>query len=195
MIFPNWLTPPFERYVIATREYNGARAIPKGFAMESFDQLAKQYEPMIHKIIHSLNIYKDKKEYFHSGLIGLWEAAEAFDPDKGEFTSYAYSYIKGQILNEMNRLNKHEERSHYPKEEYWGTVEDQNPKRALEKEFLLSYCQELTEKEIKWVLYTFIDDRSIKEIAYIEKVSISAVKQWRNGAKKKLQKNLLKLLD
>lgn len=163
--------------------------------MESFDQLAKQYEPMIHKIIRSLNIYKDKEEYFHSGLIGLWEAAEAFDPEKGEFTNYAYSYIKGQILNEMNRKNKHDERSFIPKEEFWEAVEDENLGNPLEIEFLLSYCEDLTEKETKWVLYTCVEFLSVREIAEKENVSLSAVKQWRNGAKRKLKNGMIDIMD
>jgi RNA polymerase sigma factor (sigma-70 family) len=163
--------------------------------MQNFDLLAKQYEPMIHKIISSLNIYKNKEEYFHTGLVGLWEAAEAFDPNKGDFTNYAYTYIKGQMLNEMNRNNRIEERSIYPKEEYWETVEEPNGDNPLETELLLSYCQELSEKEAKWVIYSFVDFLSIKEIAEKENVSVSAVKQWRSGAKRKLKNSLLELKD
>lgn len=163
--------------------------------MDNFDQLAKQFEPMIHKIIKTLHIYKNQKEYFHIGLVGLWEATEAFDPVKGEFSNYAYSYIKGQILNEMNRNNRLEERSIHPKEEYWETVEETNADQPLENDFLLSYCHGLTEKETKWVIYTCADLMSVREIAEKENVSQSAVKQWRNGAKKKLKEQLLEILD
>jgi RNA polymerase sigma factor (sigma-70 family) len=159
--------------------------------MESFDQLARQYKPMINKIIHSLHIYKNKEDYFHSGLVGLWEAAEAFNPEKGDFTNYAYSLIKGRILNEMNRNNKQEERSVHPKEEYWETVEDDHPSNPLETEFLLCYCDGLTEKETKWVIYTYVDFLSVAEIAEKENVSASAVKQWRSGAKRKLKTSLI----
>ncbi|MFT9598673.1 sigma-70 family RNA polymerase sigma factor [Mesobacillus sp.] len=163
--------------------------------MENFEQLSRQYEPMIHKIISSLNIYKNKEDYFHTGLVGLWEAAEAFDPDKGDFTNYAYSYIKGQILNEMNRNNRLEERSVYPKEEYWEGVEEPNVHHPLELEFLMSYCEDLTEKETRWVIYTCVDFLSVREIAQKENVSVSAVKQWRASAKKKLKEQLIEVLD
>ncbi|RSD27008.1 sigma-70 family RNA polymerase sigma factor [Mesobacillus subterraneus] len=163
--------------------------------MNNFDQLAKLYEPMIHKIIRTLHIYKNQKEYFHTGLVALWEAAEGFNPVKGEFSSYAYSYIKGQILNEMSRNNKREERSFSPKEEYWESLVEENPDSPLEIEFLLSYCETLTEKETKWVIYTCVDFLSIKEIAEREHVSMSAVKQWRKGAKKKLRKEFLEVMD
>lgn len=167
----------------------------KDCKMESFEQLSKQYEPMIHKIIRSLHIYKNKEDYFHIGLVGLWEAAEAFDPAKGEFTNYAYTFIKGQILNEMNRNNRREGRSVYPKEEFWETVEETSADQPLEIEILLSYCQDLTEKETKWVIYTCLDFLSVKEIADKENVSVSAVKHWRMGAKKKLKDQMLEIID
>ncbi|MCM3574152.1 sigma-70 family RNA polymerase sigma factor [Mesobacillus subterraneus] len=163
--------------------------------MEGFDQLAKQYEPMIHKIISSLNIYKNKEDYYHIALVGLWEAAEAFIPEKGEFTNYAYSYVKGQILNEMNRNNRFAERSIHQKEEYWETIEEMNADQPLELEFLLTYCQGLTEKETKWVVYSCIDFLTVREIAEKENVSLSAVKQWRNGAKRKLKEQMMEIVD
>lgn len=167
----------------------------KDCKMESFEQLAKQYEPMIHKIIRALNIYKNKEDYFHIGLVGLWEASEAFNPEKGDFTNYAYTFVKGHILNEMNRNNRLEERSVHPKEEYWETVEETNTHHPLEVEFLLSYCQMLTEKETKWVIYTCVDFLSVREIADKENVSLSAVKQWRSSAKKKLKEQWMEVAD
>lgn len=158
--------------------------------MESFDLLARQYEPMIHKIIRSLHIYKNRDDFIHIGFISLWEASLSFDHTKGEFSNYAYSFIRGRILREMTRNNRQEERSVYPKEEYWETVEDQCVEIPLEADFLLSYCEGLTEKETKWVLYTCIEFLSVREIAEKENVSPSAVKQWRKGARRKLHPTL-----
>jgi RNA polymerase sigma factor (sigma-70 family) len=154
--------------------------------LEGFEQLAQTYGPMIHKIINSLNIYKNREEFYQHGLIGLWEASKRFDPDKGNFTNYAYTCIKGCLMMEMRKVSKHEERNVYPKEEFWQTVEDDDSIRPLEKEILLSYCTNLTTNQRKWVIYTAMDDLSIKEIAEKEKVSISAVKNWRAGAREKL---------
>ncbi|WP_210366173.1 sigma-70 family RNA polymerase sigma factor [Bacillus sp. REN3] len=155
--------------------------------MDSFQQLAEQYEPMIHKIINSLHIYKDRDEYLQIGRTGLWEAANTYNPDKGGFLNYAFTYVRGQILNEMNRNIRREERVVHPKEEYWETVEEYYPGNPLETEILLGYCNGLSEKETKWVLYHFIDFLSVKDIAEKENVSPSAVKQWRAGALKKLR--------
>lgn len=182
-------------YVKATREYIGTRAILKDSQMESFDQLSKQYKPMIHRIIHSLGIYKNADEFYQIGLIALWDASVCFDPKKGDFTNYAYSYIKGRILNELSKNSKLEERTVHPKGEYWETVVDPHFAWPFEKEVLLSFCDGLTEKETKWVLNTFYYCISVQEIASKEGVSISAVKQWRKGATKKLKENLKNMID
>ncbi|MFS0774861.1 sigma-70 family RNA polymerase sigma factor [Neobacillus sp. 3P2-tot-E-2] len=158
--------------------------------MEHFNELVVQYTPMIHKIMRTLHIYKNHEEFYQTGLIGLWEAQLNFDPSKGSFANYAYTSIKGKMLVEMNQSNKHEERIIYPKEEFWSMIEDVNPESLLEMETLLTYCEGLTEKETKWVIANYKDCLSIKDIAKTEKVSISAVKQWRVGALRKLREQV-----
>jgi RNA polymerase sigma factor (sigma-70 family) len=158
--------------------------------VESFEQLANQYQLMIHKIIHSLHIYKNQEEFYQTALIGLWEAKERFDPEKGTFTNYAYTYIKGKLQTEMKRTNTWELRNVYPKEEYWEAIEDQDSSQPLEVELLLSYCHDLKEKEKKWVLDACLGFLSVREIAEKENVSVSAVKLWRSGALKKLRGQL-----
>jgi RNA polymerase sigma factor (sigma-70 family) len=155
-----------------------------------FNDLAKQYEPMINKILRSLQIFRNKEEFIQLGLIGLWEASIRYNPEKGNFTNYAYTYIKGLFMTEMTKSNKHEDRSVYPADEFWFAIEDPNPTLPFEKEFLATYCNGLTENQTKWFLYTCQGGLSVKDIAKREKVSISAVKAWRKGAKTKLRKNL-----
>ncbi|MEW9051225.1 MAG: sigma-70 family RNA polymerase sigma factor [Neobacillus sp.] len=152
-----------------------------------FDQIAHQYQPMIHKLIRSLHIYRNQKDFYQTALIALWEAHRCFDPRKGDFPSYAYMYIKGKMLSEMTFENKKAERSVYPEEEYWGTIEDQRAGMPLEAEQLLSYCDQLTEKEKKWVLAKFLEGLSTEDLAVRENVTISAVKHWRVSALKKLR--------
>lgn len=158
--------------------------------MESFDKKATQYEPMIHKIIHSLNIYKNRSEFFQLGLISLWEVTERFDSEKGNFTSYAYSYIKGRMMTELTKQRRQEERSVYPEEEFWEFIEDKSIEQPFEVDFLLFYCKNLTVNQKKWVLYTCLKGLSVEQIAHKEQVSISAVKAWRKGARGKLKGQL-----
>ena len=159
--------------------------------MESFDELVVQYQPMIHKIIQSLHIYRNEDEFYQTGLIGLWEATQSFDERKGSFSNYAYTYMKGKMLYQMTQTNQFKDRHIHPQKEFWETIEEQDPSLVLEKETLQTYCEGLTEKEAKWVFASFIDQLSNKEIAEREKVSISAVKQWKSGAIRKLKEKVV----
>lgn len=47
---------------------------------------------MIYQIIRSLHIYKNEEEFYQIGLIGLWEAQQRFDEQKGRFFNFAYSF-------------------------------------------------------------------------------------------------------
>jgi RNA polymerase sigma factor (sigma-70 family) len=158
--------------------------------MESFEQLLEQYTPMIHKIIKSLHIYKNKDEFFQLGMISLWQAFRRFEPNKGDFSNYAYTFIKGKFLSEMTRSRKHRERTSYPEEEFWEIIEAPATEQPLMVNLLLSYCEHLTPNQTKWVLYTCLDYLNTSEIAEKENVSRSAVKAWRKGAKQKLIENL-----
>lgn len=156
--------------------------------MESFEQLAAQYETMIHKIMHSQNIYKNKEEFYQLGLITLWEAWKNHDPEKGTLLSYAYSMIKGKIMNELTNQNKHNQQYFYPKDEFWELIVDPSPFPAIDHiHELLKRCRLLSANQLKWLQYTLCDQMSVKEIAEKEQVTPSAVKNWRNGAREKLR--------
>ena len=101
--------------------------------MESFDELVVQYQPMIHKIIQSLHIYKDKDEFYQTGLIGLWEATQSFDERKGSFSNYAYTYMKGKILFQMNQNNQWKS-TFIPARGILGVIEGHESPLYLEKE-------------------------------------------------------------
>jgi RNA polymerase sigma factor (sigma-70 family) len=160
--------------------------------MESFHEIHKQFEPMIHKIIHSLHIFRDREEFYQTGLIALWEASENFNPDKGVFAAFAYSYIKGRMLTELNQKTKLHDRHTYPKEEFWELVEDEWQETPLSRETLHAYCEGLTAGQAKWVMYTFRDMLTVREIAEKEEVSVGAVKKWRHGAKERLKEEYIK---
>ncbi|MBB2483275.1 sigma-70 family RNA polymerase sigma factor [Bacillus sp. APMAM] len=159
--------------------------------MEDFQMIMKEYEAMIHHILHSLRIYKNYDEFFQIGLIALWEAKEKFDPSKGSFTSYAYMTMKGRLLSEIKRRSKEAERQFYPKEEFWDFQFDEGAVEPLEMDTLLAYCEGLTNNQKKWVVATFYFGMNSAELAAYEKVSPSAVKKWKKGAMEKIRMTVL----
>jgi RNA polymerase sigma factor (sigma-70 family) len=135
--------------------------------LESFEQLVSQYKPTIKQIIHSLHIYKNKEEFHQHALIALWEASKRFDPAKGNFSTYAYHYIKGYLLMELTKATVESERTILLKEEFWDNAATDYTDGPLEENILLSYCQDqaLTTNQRKWLMLTVLGSLSIKEIA------------------------------
>jgi RNA polymerase sigma factor (sigma-70 family) len=155
--------------------------------LESFEQLAIQYEPVIQRIMYSLHIYKNRDEFRQDGLIALWEASKRFDPAKGNFPTYAYHYIKGYILMELTKETLESERTFYPKNEFWENAVAPYTEEPLEEDILVQHCHTLTPNQGKWLLLTVVEGLSVSEIAEKEKVSLSAVKSWRKGSRDKLK--------
>ncbi|MFE4522379.1 sigma-70 family RNA polymerase sigma factor [Cytobacillus firmus] len=159
--------------------------------MESFEQISAQYEPMIHDIMHKLNIYKNTEEFHQLGLITLWQAWKNHDDEKGNLFSYAYGMVKGKMMNELTRQTSQIDRYIYPEEDFWEMIEDTSPAPSPElTQELYKKCGMLSENQMKWLQYTLYDGLSIREIAEKEGVSLSAVKNWRQGAREKLKKIL-----
>lgn len=158
--------------------------------MESFEQVAVQYEPMIHHIIRSLNIYKSKEEYFQLGLISLWELWERYDPNKGKFLTFIYTNIRRKMMDELKRSRLQEDRRVAADEEFWTITDCPFTDRPLEEKMLLSYCEGLTKNQTIWVVSTFLYDLTTNQIAELNGVTVSAVKAWKKGALTRLRSTL-----
>ncbi|WP_313957685.1 sigma factor, partial [Staphylococcus epidermidis] len=79
--------------------------------------------------------------------IALWEAHARFDPEKGKFSTFAYSYMKGRMMTELTRQSKAEEGNAYPDDAFWETKKDVREQPPLELATLLSDCDALTKKQ------------------------------------------------
>ncbi|WP_419883660.1 sigma-70 family RNA polymerase sigma factor [Peribacillus sp. B-H-3] len=158
--------------------------------MDDFTALCNQYTPMIHSIIRQLSIYKNKEDYFQIGLIALWEAEEKFSAEKGSFLSFAYSMVKGRILNELKKEARFDSRFTPASDDLLNEVSAVFHDRPLEEEILLTYCESLTAKQAAWVLLSFKDNLTIQEIAKVTGSSASAVKSWRKSALNKIKADL-----
>lgn len=88
---------------------------------------------------------------------------------------------------ELNKMAKSKERDFCPEEEFWEMAADCRKDSSLEREILLSCLEMLTPNQGKWLQYTLINDLSVREMAERESVTVSAVKQWREGARRRLK--------
>ena len=74
------------------------------------NRLVLQYLPLAKSIATGVNrsipVYLDLDDLIHAGILGLFEAADKFDPDKQvEFGTYARHRIKGAILDSLRELD------------------------------------------------------------------------------------------
>ncbi|ART75973.1 hypothetical protein B4U37_07990 [Sutcliffiella horikoshii] len=156
----------------------------------TFEEVLNQYTPMIHHIIKTLNIYKEKDRYVHEATIALWEAFCSQNCRKGSFTSYAYSSIRGKLLNHLKKEVRWEDTHMFmeamPEEgiDFTGDSVDVG---------LEEYTRHLTDKQRKWVEECIIKGKKLDEVARQEEVTVSAVKSWRAEALKKLRREINKV--
>lgn len=149
----------------------------------TFEEIAKDHERMIYYLLKHLNIYKDRDEFIQIAYIALWECTIAFDPDKGNFSSYAFASVRGKLINELKRRRIHEERYVHKEIEaaYCGTpfieIVDEWEREAEEKK--------LTDFQKRW-LFSAIHGDTLQDIAERNNCSVAAVKSWRKQALKKL---------
>ncbi|WP_409294562.1 sigma factor [Peribacillus sp. SCS-26] len=152
--------------------------------MDGFNETALLYTPLINKVINSLKIYKEKEEYFQIGLIALWEAAEKHSAAKGPFLPFAYSVIKGRMLNQLNKEHRHEEK--YGTE--WKEESSSSSSEIYFKDERFEFlCTHLTDNGIKWLGGVY-EGKTIEEISVQWDVTKDSVKSWRKAALKRLRK-------
>ena len=151
-----------------------------------FEQLAQQYNPMIHRIMNKLHIYKNKEDFHQVGLIALWEAHTRFDASKGDFAPYAYSYIQGRLKNALTKDAAFSD----------GTVlsgqsdlfEGVDPEPTPESAALVQLCGEgLDGRAEEWFRLSVMKGLSNPDIARRCGVTPAAVRKWQQAAIKQLQ--------
>src|ERR1044071_10439793 len=74
------------------------------------DRIVLEHLPLVKAIavrVHeNLPVHVDVDDLFHAGVLGLFDAASKYDPDKKvAFSSYAKHRIKGAILDSLRQLD------------------------------------------------------------------------------------------
>jgi RNA polymerase sigma factor (sigma-70 family) len=158
-----------------------------------FESLHQQFEPMIYHIMGKLEIYKNQQEFYQIGCIALWEASLRFNAEKGEFKSYAYSYIIGRMKSALTS-----DRVKQEKESPFAFILNQEEQSSDEFTHLLAHSvidsisTILTFNQSKWLKAYCLNGKTPSEVAKDEGVSVSAVKAWRRDAIAKLKKHCSK---
>ncbi len=83
---------------------------PEAFDRANREQIIKDYVPLVkfvaHRISNRLPSHVELDDLIHSGILGLMDAVEKFDPGRGiKFKTYAELRVKGAILDGLRDLD------------------------------------------------------------------------------------------
>ncbi|GAE33998.1 sigma-70 family RNA polymerase sigma factor [Halalkalibacter akibai] len=160
---------------------------------QPFEEVLRLYEKAIKKQFVSLRLYKDFDEFYQVGCIALWDAYQQFNPDKGKFSTYAISFIRGRMLTHLTKETTYNERHAFTEEETIELVPSKGGPIPLEYELLEAYLWNLTEKEKTWVYEAIVLQKKPSEIQLTFGTSRNSVHQLKKNALRKMRDNALSL--
>lgn len=82
------------------------RAFRRGGDLASRQRLIESYQPLVFKVVMQLHPPEPlTMDLIQEGLVGLIEAVERFDPERGvRFSTFATYRIRGRVLNALDRV-------------------------------------------------------------------------------------------
>ena len=155
----------------------------------SFEDLHRQFEPMIYHAMKKLAIYQNKQEFYQVGCIALWEASQRFDHEKGEFKSYAYSFIIGRMKSALTKDRIKQERETQSEDiSVYAETKDDDFSDILWEALYENLSSLLNENQCKWLKAYCLNGSTPSEIAENEGVTVATVKGWRRNAIARLRR-------
>lgn len=158
--------------------------------MNQFEQILKDYSPMITTVLKKAKVYKNYPYYRHVATIALWKAWKNYDPSRGDFAPYAYRCMLTSIYSEMNFENKQNERFIcYEKEKLDVIVQYKNKQNQENDHYDLldDIFELLNEDEITLLHALYVKGYTYQQLSDETGVSIAALKKRRNRIMKKLR--------
>lgn len=159
--------------------------------MTDFEDVLQQFEPMISASIRTLNIYRDFEQFRQTGRIALWQAWQRFDPNKGNFTPYAYRSIRGAMLDELKKENRFNDHVVQMEDDLLALAEgiDVTPENGWSDD-LFTALLELSLPERQLIHFLFVEGLSQAECAIRAGITVAGIKKRRARMLAKLREKL-----
>ncbi len=176
----------------------------EGRSFEARQELIERYQPLVCKIITSLKpaeqVYLD---LFQEGVVGLVEAVERFEPDRGfKFSTYATFRIRGRALTYLQKQSK-KPQNMSENDQFALILQnlvdelDDDPDEYVQNSFLLEKIyesiEELPEKERRAFEKVILKEEIPKEVAREMRISRSYLSRLLKRAWKRIKVDLLAL--
>ena len=171
---------------------------------EARQELIERYQPLVCKIITSLKpseqVYLD---LFQEGVVGLVEAVERFEPERGfKFSTYATFRIRGRALTYLQKQSK-KPQIMSESDQFMLALQnmvselDDDPDEYVQNSFLLEKIyesiEELPEKERRAFEKVILKEEIPKEVAKEMRISRSYLSRLLKRAWKRLKVDLMAL--
>jgi len=168
----------------------------------TFDQVVEQNKRRIHYHIHKLNIRDPHQDFFQEGLCALWNAYDAYRPEKGPMGTYFNFIIRNRLIDRIRKEKRHQEKkeaviqatstmlsdgNQLRRQETAASLQNIDSLPILDEVFWVQMQTHLTANQWKWIRYYVIENLCIKEIAVQEKTTPDAVKSWGRQVRRKLR--------
>ena len=167
-------------------------------------ELIERYQPLVCKIITSLKpseqVYLD---LFQEGVVGLVEAVERFEPDRGfKFSTYATFRIRGRALTYLQKQSRKPQIMSESDQlalmlQNMVNELDDDPDEYVQNSFLLEKVyesiDELPEKERRAFEKVILKEEIPKEVAKEMRISRSYLSRLLKRAWKRLKVDLIAL--
>ncbi|MFH1676145.1 MAG: sigma-70 family RNA polymerase sigma factor [bacterium] len=174
-------------------------------SMDARQELIYRYQPLVCKIVTILKpseqVYLD---LFQEGVVGLVEAVERFEPQRGfKFSTYARFRIRGRALTYLQKHIKHPQ--NMSESDQLALLmqnlasEDQDPDEHAQDSFLLDRIYEcvgaLPEKERAAFVAVVLNEEEPKQVAKRMRISRSYLSRLLKKSWKRIRDTLDDLRD
>lgn len=148
---------------------------------------------LAHRAARSFQSRKFTDDDFRSmAYIGLCEAADSYQPDKGPFRPYAYYRIYGSIVDQLRLINGRrfqKTRLVLNQQKVDDLQSNRNEMAQFEaREYLEKTLPNLSKRELRVLKMIYIDGLTLEDIGPMEGVDPSRISQIKTVALKKLRR-------
>ncbi|MDQ0207005.1 sigma-70 family RNA polymerase sigma factor [Alkalicoccobacillus murimartini] len=154
-----------------------------------FNDVLKQYTPLIKGQIKKLRLTQDYDEYYQVAAIALWGAHQRFSPEKGDFAAYAKLRVRGDLISHLRKESLMSERfllTDESTEHLLEQVQAETTDQMADFSFH-PFLQFLSPRELLYVQHVLFLGKSRKTVAEEQGVTINTVASWSKTARRKLR--------
>lgn len=157
-------------------------------SLKTWDQLVKQLEPFIEKVMRPLFTYNTtRSELYQDVVLEIYKILKAFNVNKGAFFTYLNASMKGRQVRMYQKLiaSRHQEDlSEWPTEEDFSSEYTEHDNLVT---MVSEGLQLLTKAESKLILEVYRDNSTYSDLGLLYGVSPSSICQRMKGAIKHLK--------